>query len=210
MDSIGAADMKLRFYLRLSFMLLLASCDRAAIDPSQSLVGAKELPTSHELSREIIEINRGFGGDGFGSHLLSYELRPNNDLAVTHYERSIEKGEIVRGSETFHLSGDIAGRTRRILWRMRPTTLEGVEFETRPTGCERQWDHDFGEFAVVFIKEGEKPGVRDDRVGVFVIPEPESCDNQAAKLSRALVPQIIDRFPKSKVADSFYALKSNS
>ena len=93
---------------------------------------------------------------------------------------------------------------------MRPSTLEGVEFETRPTGCERQWDHDFGELAVAFIKDGGETGVRDDDVGVFVLPEPRSCDNSGAKLARQLLFKVVGSFPRSKVADSFDRLKSQN
>ena len=192
----------------LPFVSLLASCDRPAIEASQSLVGAKELPTARELSRETIQMNEGFGGDGFGTHLLSYELRPNNELAVKHYERSIEKGEVVRGSETFNLSTDVADRARRSLWRMRPSDLKGLDYEIRPVGCKQQWDHDFGDYTFLFIKEGGESGVRDDLLGVSLIPEPESCDNPAARLARALVPEVLAHFPKSKVANSFHKLES--
>lgn len=191
---------------------LLASCDRPAIDPSHSLVGARELPNSRELSRETIQINRSFGvgyGHVVNSHLLSYELRPDNSLSVTHYENGVEKGQVERGSETFELPRDVANNARRAMWRMRPSPLKGVEYDIRPAGCPFRL-HDSSEYALLFIKEGGETGTRNDLLGFSVVPPPESCNNSTARSARALVRQVLADFPKSKVAASFQRLESKN
>ena len=132
--------------------LLCVSCQRGAIERSESLVGADDLPISSVLSQEIIQLNRGFGAYSSGN-FLSYELRPDNSLTVTHTFRPKDE---VRGVETFRLPAITAEHARRMLWRVRPAKLAGVESETRPMGCQQQGPHDLGELAVVFIKEGDK------------------------------------------------------
>src|SRR4051794_38895721 len=99
--------------------LLLASCEQSAIDPSQSVVGAKKLPSAKVLSREIIYITRGYGTYGPGN--LSFEFRPDDELTVTlsHVDRNTFK-EVIDSKETLHLSSTAAADTRRALWRVRP------------------------------------------------------------------------------------------
>jgi hypothetical protein len=178
--------------------LLGVSCGRAAIEPSQSLVGANDLPSPRVLSREIVQINRGVGGP----HFLSYELRPDNTLAITLSERGV-KGEAVRGKETFNLSSELAEHTRRMLWRVRPAKLQGIEYETRPVGCEPRGPHDFGELVVVFINEGDQVGIKDDHVGVFALPHVDSCRTKDAEEARQLLRQVSDALPESRVAAEF-------
>ncbi len=182
-------------------MLLTSACGEPALKPSESLVGAKELPSVRDLSREIIQINRGFGSASVG--FLSYELRPDGTLAVTHEERLRDK---VVASETFQLAPEVAARARRMLWRLRPATLEGqglTKDETTPMGCQRQGPHDFGEFAVVFIDEGQKRGIEDDQLGAFDLPYGDSCNTPEASEARKLVARVLQSFPHSRVAAEF-------
>src|SRR5688572_1392835 len=81
---------------------LLASCDRPAIEPSQSLVGAEQLPSSGQLSRESIYISRGHGDWGQRDPgRLAYELLPDGRLEITH--SVYDRGERILGAETFRL-----------------------------------------------------------------------------------------------------------
>lgn len=179
--------------------LLSASCQPPAVEPSQSLVGADSLPSADALSREIIQINRGYGQVGGG--FLSYELRTDDTLTVTHTDR--RRGEVL-GEETFRLASSLAGDSRRLLWRLRPAKLEGVDaHEVRPSGCERRGPHDFGELAVIFIDEGREAGVKDDRLGTFELPRRDSCSTPQAREARQLVRQVLDSFPPSTVAAGF-------
>jgi hypothetical protein len=182
-------------------MLLTSACGRPVLNSSESLVGAQELPSVDDLSREIIQINSGFGDGSMG--FLSYELRPDGTLAVTYEARHRDK---VVGSETFRLAPEVAMRARRMLWRLRPTSLEGqglTRDEIRPVGCQRQGPHDFGEYAVVFIDEGEKREIEDDRLGAFELPTPESCNTPTASEARQVVGRVLQSFPYSRVAAAF-------
>jgi hypothetical protein len=178
--------------------LLCASCDRSAISPSQSLVGAKSLPSASELSKEAIEINKGFGDISLG--FLSYELKPDNSLTVTLTARN---REVIVGKDEFHLSANIAADARRMLWQVRPEKLEGIDWETRPIACHRQYDHDFGELAVVFRSDEPKAGSSHSRIGVFVLPGLDSCRSLAAMQARKLLERVIQSFPPSKLPSEF-------
>ena len=184
--------MKMTATLSLGTLLLCCSCERSAIDPSESLVGAKALPPSSALSQEIIQINRGVGGRGYGDDFLSYELRPDNSLAVTHTFRPEDK---VRASETFRLSAEVAEQARGALWRLRPNELQGVEQEIRPTGCDKIYDAG-SEVAVAFISP-------DKRIAVVDVPYRRDCDARSAKIARTIVGEVLTSFPKSNVAAGF-------
>lgn len=182
-------------------MLLASACSEPAVDPSESLVGARELPSSRGLSREIVQLNRGYGqiSEGF----LSYELKPDDSVTVTHEDREERK---VIGSETFRLEPNAAAQARRTLWRLRPARLEGqgmTRGEVRPEGCERQGPHDFGMIAVVFIDEGRGPSIEDDRLGAFELPDADSCSSPAAVEARSLIAQLFRLLPPSRVAAAF-------
>lgn len=186
----------------LTVSLLCVSCNDAAINLSQSLVGANELPSVTALSLETFYISR--GGGAYGGDALSYEWRPDNSLLVTHtYSDGRGTGQVVRGKETLHISTEVAAQARRLLWRVRPAKLESVEQDARPTGCERQGPHDFGEVTVGFVNEGNTKGIEDDQVGIFELPTAESCNTSAAVEARAVVWRALQLFPKSNVAAAF-------
>lgn len=186
----------------LTVSLLCASCNNAAIDPPQSLVGANELPSATALARETFYISR--GGGAYGGETLIYEWRPDNSLLVRHaFSDGRGTGEVVRGQETLHVSPEIAAQARQLLWRVRPAELEGVEQDARPTGCERRGPHDFGEVTVGFVNGGDASGIEDDQVGIFELPTAESCNTPAAVEARAVVRRALQLLPKSKVAAAF-------
>jgi hypothetical protein len=191
-----------RFSVLVTVSLLCVSCERAAIEPSQSLVGATKLPSANALSRETLYIVR--DGDTWPLERLSYEWRPDDSLTVTHsvLDRKAPR-PVVKGEEILRLSPEVAAQARRLLWRVRPANLEGVEWLTRPTGCVQRGPHDFGDITVGFIAEGPKPGVEDDRVGIFDLPYPESFYNRQAVEARKVVHGALQLFPPSKVAAGF-------
>jgi hypothetical protein len=182
--------------------LLCLSCDGAAIDVSQSLVGARELPSANALLLEGLYISRG-GGDGGGDR-LSYDWRPDNSLLVVHEFSDGKGSSVIRGRETLRFSPEIAGQARRLLWRIRPAELEGMEQDARPNGCKRRGPHDFGEVSVAFVKEGDDAArTEDDQVGLFALPTVESCNTPAAAEARAVVGRALQLLPDSKVAAAF-------
>jgi len=186
----------------LSLSLLCTSCSDAAIDPSQSLVGAAVLPSAKTLSREMLYISRGGSPDG-GDDSLTYEWRPDDSLTITHTFSDNRLFKTVRGRETLRVSPEVAAQVRQLFWRVRPGKLEGVVQDQRPVGCERQGPHDFGEITVAFIDEGSKPGIEDDKVGVFELPTSQSCNTPAAAEARKVVWEALGLLPKSKVAAAF-------
>jgi len=173
--------------------LSATSCTNQAVNAESRLVDGTELPSEEMLLREKIEINQGFGGEGFGEHFLSYELASNNSLVVTHTFRPEDK---VIGKEAFVLPPDVAMKARKQLWRVRPDKLEGIETEVRPSGCVRRWDHDSPDIAVGFA-------VSDEIYGVFGLPRPASCDTPTAKAARRMLHEVLKIFPRSKVAETF-------
>lgn len=186
------------FATAIAASLLCVACQPQGAE-STNLVGADRLPPSAALSRETIQINRGYGPVGTG--FLSYELHPDDSLTVTHSDKRRDK---VLGKESFRLASGNADAARRRLLRLRPAKLEGLDaHEARPSGCERQGPHDFGELAVIFVSEDGGPGVEDDRIGVFELPDPQSCSTPQAREARQLVRQVMDLFPPSKVAAGF-------
>jgi hypothetical protein len=183
-------------------VFLVSACDKPAIDASQSLVGAKRLPTARTLSREVIQINRGFGSPT--SSLLSYELRPDNSLTITltHRDHDTFK-ELTDGKEAFELSSGVAAQVRHDLWRLRPSTLQGIETPVRPADCPPPPTDTFPVAAVAFIAEGPKPGVEDDRLGVIDVPAQYTCDTRQGREARDLIGKVLRSFPRSKVAAEF-------
>ena len=171
----------------------LVGCSDQPVKQADRLVDGIALPSEKMLSRETIEINRGFGGDGFGEHFLSYELAPDNSLAVTHTFRPNEQ---VVGREVFFLDHEVAMKARKLLWRLRPDDLQGVDTYVRPSGCVQRWVHDTPEIAVGFAASREM-------VGVFDLPRPASCETAAAKTARQMLSGVLASFPRSKVAEEF-------
>jgi hypothetical protein len=173
--------------------LLATSCTNQAVKAEDRLVDGTELPSEEMLSREKIEINQGFSGEGFGENFLSYELASNNSLVVTHTFRP--EGKVI-GKEVFVLPPDVAMKARKQLWRVRPDKLEGIETDVRPSGCLRRWVHDSPDIAVGFAAS-------DEMYGVFDLPRPISCDTPAAKAARRMLYDVLKIFPRSKVAETF-------
>ena len=183
--------------------LFLTSCDRPAIKPGDSLVGARELPSATALSREIIQINQGFRSMGT-TGLLTYELRPENKLTITltHHDRVTLK-EVTDGKESFQLTSDVASRVRRKLWRLRPETLRGIEWVTRPSDCPPPPTDTFPDASIAFIAEGPKPGIEDDRLGLTDVPSSYTCKTKQGDEARTLTQRVLQSFPASKVAAEF-------
>src|SRR3954452_8522798 len=173
--------------------------------PCVTKLSARQCPlsTARALSREVIQINRGFGSVTSG--LLSYELRPDNTLAITltHRDRDTSK-EVTDGKERFDLSGDIASQARHELWRLRPANLQGIEWDVRPADCPPPPTDTFPEAAVAFIAEGPKPGVEDDRIGVVDVPAQYTCNTRQGIEARDVIEKVLRSFPQSKVATEFY------
>ncbi|HEV7343100.1 MAG TPA: hypothetical protein VGN68_15850 [Sphingopyxis sp.] len=173
--------------------LLATACANQAVKVEDRLVDGTSLPSEEMLSREKIEINQGFGGEGFGEHFLSYELASNNSLVVTHTFRPEDK---VIGDEVFVVSPYVAMKARKQLWRVRPDALENIGSEVRPSGCLPRWDHETPEIAVGF-------GSSNEMFGTFFLPRPASCDTPAAKAARQMLNDVLKSFPRSKVAETF-------
>jgi len=188
--------------------LLLASCNRSSSGAGTSLVGAKKLPPESQLSNETIEIVPA-SAPGAESANLYYDLRPDNSLSVTlsHWTRQAH-GEVVDGRDTFQLSPSDAFETRRLLWRLRPEELEGVGSVNQPVGCPRPPVDASPLYSVAFIAEGAKPGLKDDLIGITGIFAQQFCNTKSAADARHLVDQILQRFPKSKVAGEFERRKT--
>lgn len=179
-------------------VLFCVSCDRPAIDPSKSLVGAKKLPPARVLSRETIYIARGYGALTPGR--LAYELHPDNKLEVTFTGKNLST---VIDRETFNLDANLAAALRRSLWPVRPEQLQGVQWDTMPTGCQNIPTDTFPEVTVAFVAEGPEPGVEDDRVGVFSLPPEIYCRTRQATEARKLIEHVLHSLPASKVAAEF-------
>lgn len=178
------------------FTFLCGSCEPASSE-CDSLVGATDLPSSAERSREIIQISYGVGTPDS----LSYELRPDNSLTVS--VRLMRGGKEARREEKFQLLPQHGERTRALLSRLRPNPLLGIEYLTRPEGCKPQHVHDWGRVSVAFIAEGKSTTVQDDKVGITVVPDPESCGTPEARWARETVERVSRSFPPSRLTAAF-------
>jgi hypothetical protein len=168
------------------------------------LVGADEIPSAEALSRETLYITR--GANDWGGDRLSYELRPNGSLIVTHNHSDGKLGSVEKGRETIDLSSDVAAQVRQLLWRVRPGKLEGQgieKAEVRPVGCERRGPHDFGEVAVAFINDEDATRTEDDQSGLFELPRPASCNTASAIEARTVVRRALRLLPQSQVVAGF-------
>lgn len=147
------------------------------------------------------------GANDWGGDRLSYELRSNDSLTVTHtFIDPIIAGESVKGKETLRVSPAVAAQFRKLMWRVRPAKLvgQGLDKDTvRPLGCERRGPHDFGEVSVGFIDEGDTKSIEDDQVGVFELPWDDSCNGPKATEAREVVWQALRLLPPSEVRESF-------
>ena len=175
------------------------SCRPGPVGQSDSLVGADSLPAEGELALETITIVRGHGPAG--KSFLSYELRPDGRLAVTLIERRDDK---VLAAQTFHLAPGVANGVRRLLRRVRPARLEGLDAqEARPSGCRRRGPHDWGEYWIAFMDEQRRTEDGDHRIGVFELPSPDSCATPQAVEARRVVAQVLGSFPTSSATRGF-------
>lgn len=185
----------MRLVLFLATSLLCASCDRPAIDASQSLVGAKQLPSAKVLSREMIEINRAFFEPG---PRLIFHLLPNNSLTITLTDWDRQgRGQVIEGKESVQISSDAAVQLRRLLWRVRPEKLQGMGSVTEPDGCPQPPTDELPKFTVGFIAEGPKPGSDDDKVGIFALFP--SCRTKKATQAHDLLLNVVAKFPHSNI-----------
>ena len=177
----------------LAALLFASACAQSSVKGPESLVRAKNLAPSRTLSAETIQINR--RGGLRQEHLLSYELRPDNLLTVTHalQERGTDR---TLARREFRLRPDLASEARASLARMRPPALRGVGSLTRPTGCAAIGDGLAEADELLFIDAKE-------RFGISTIPQEFSCNTAQARLARELISQVLTSLPGSQVAADF-------
>lgn len=181
-------------------MSLTAACAPPEVMDSDRLVAGSLSPSNADLVRETIEINIGYGGRGYGAHRLSFSLSSADVLTVTHLFMPDNK---IVGKEIFTLPSRVAENARQQLWRIRPATLEGYAADVRPLGCRTDVDDDFGDMTVLFMPDEET-------FGFFTLPDPDSCNNAAARGARATLEEVLKMFPSSKVEASFLVAKEAS
>lgn len=181
--------------------LLGGSCGEGGAEPLPSLVGARALPSRDDLEREAFYIVR--GGGAYGGHSLTYDWRRDGALIVEHAYSDGNGRRETKGREALHIPADAAARARSLLARLHPARLEGVDQDARPLGCERQGPHDLGEVTIGFIRAGDEPGIEDDEVGLFALPSPRSYDTPAAREARAVVRDVLQLLPRTRVAAAF-------
>jgi hypothetical protein len=174
--------------------LAISSCGQSSFDASESLVGAERLPPVTELLRETIQINRDTDLAGL-HHYLSFELRPDNSLSITHTLDGYDGKDVV-GNEKFRLPSDVADSARKTLWRIRPENLQGVENLIFPVGCRPPIDSGM-EVAVAFL--GKAPMQGD--IGIFALPY--ACKDGQAAVARSALSRMMQSLPDSKVAAAF-------
>ena len=168
-------------------LLALAGCGPS----SDSLVGATNLQSAVEVARETIQINRD-SAVGRQDHYLTYELKPDNTLTVTHALDGYQGDQVV-GSESFQLATERASKIRSVLTRFRPAKLQGVEYLVYPVGCDPPIDGG-AEVAIAFFGGG-------DKIGIFALPY--DCKKGYSARARATFRELMKSLPSSKVAEAF-------
>lgn len=181
-------------------LIFLTSCEGETRVPDR-LVPGDVYFSAHTL-QETIQIHQGFGGEGYGLHRLTYELRPDNELRVGYW--LMTQSEVV-AEDNFDLSSDAADMMRRNLWRLRPENISDDLFEewpTLPLDCERRGTHDFGDIWIAFL-----PHENEARGRMFELPIKASCNSASAKQARLLIQEVLASLPSSKIADEFHKAK---
>jgi hypothetical protein len=178
--------------------LLLGSCNGPAIEPSQSLVTDKALPPASELRREIIGFY--YDRDRSLTRQLSYELKPNDVWSVVIVDTRTY-AEINRSN--FQLPKGKANQARSALWRLRPEKLDGVQWPHMPADCPPQPTDTHDDVAVGFTREGPKPGVEDDQVGVFTLPNIAYCKTPKSLTARELIANLMRQMPGHELREEY-------
>jgi hypothetical protein len=108
-----------------------------------------------------------------------------------------------KGRESLQVSAEAGAQARRLLARVHPARLEGVQQDARPMGCERRGSHDEGEITIAFMRARGRPGMADDEIGLFALPYPQSCATPAAVEAGKVVRAILQLLPRSAVAAGY-------
>ena len=192
----------MRLWLISCTLAFCGSC-HAAPHVSDRLVPG-DLIIDEELSRELVEIQQGFGRDGYGIHRLSYLLNTEDELEVSYW---FMPNDEALARETYKLPSDAAQRVREELWRIRPEALSRDWMNVRsirPLNCQEQGPHDQGEILVHYIGDPHY-----ERLATFELPTEQSCKSAAAREARQLLFRIVRSFPASDIASKFNEARSS-
>ena len=190
--------MKLSVIIILSF--LCASCNRPAIGPGDSLVGAKSLPPTSELRKETIGFY--YGLDQSLTRQLSYELTPNGHWDIVISDRNRDGHELSR--QSIPLEPARIESFRRQLWRLRPEKLDGIQWTHQPSDCPKPTIHTIEEISVAFVEKGPKPGVSNDKLGVFGLLHSEVCNSPNNVEARRIINEIVSSLPVANLRAQFH------
>jgi len=171
-------------------ILLTGACGRFAA--SESLVGAKDLPSAIELAAEEIQISRRAGAGQ--AHMLTYDLSTSNSLTVAHTVDQLGGTKTVSRA-TFRLTPEAANKVRSLLWRVRPERLTGIQDITLPTGCTVVVDA--SPQANVVFADAKR------RLGITSIPSEPNCETPNAEQARQLVARVLASLPGRNLAAQF-------
>lgn len=105
--------------------------------------------------------------------------------------------------EAVQIDSAVADSVRMKLWRLRPEELKGVAWTVQPAGCPPPPTDTSPMLSIGFIKEGPKPGVDDDRIGVFTLPYPATCSTRQGKTARDLVGEALRLLPGSGLRSQY-------
>lgn len=179
--------------------LLCGACNSPTREQPPNLVGATEIPSNKDISREIIFITRQKSSD-----FLIYDLRPNGVLILEHiYVSPIDQAEITKGKVTLQVSPKSVAQVQQLLLSVRPARLLGLDREVRPSGCKPIYDHDRGEVSVAFIDDRRTKSIHDDKIGLFLLPSTYRCNNSAAASARQVMAKLFQLLPKDDVIVKF-------
>ena len=187
----------------ISCTLAFCGACHAAPHVSDRLVPG-DLIIDEEMSQELIEIQQGFGGDGYGIHRLSYLLNAEDELEVSYWFMPNDEAVV---KETYRLASDDAERVRGELWRLRPEALSRDwmnDRSIRPLNCQQLGPHDQGEILVHFIGDPNYQSLAS-----FELPTEQSCKSAAAREARQVLFRIVRSLPASDIAIKFQEAKSS-
>jgi hypothetical protein len=131
---------------------------------------------------------------------LSYELRPDGRWDIVIYALGANH-ELSRKS--FPIGTGRADSIRKQLWRLRPEQLDGVAKLHDPSDCPPPPTDTPSALSVGFIQTGSKPGISDDRVGVFTLPDKAVCNTPKSIAARELIERIVSSLPGANLRRQF-------
>lgn len=175
-------------------LFALTAC-QGTPEAGRSLVGGGKLPQKSALAEETIVI-----GTGNAADVINVEIRPNNQVVVSHYRHPALAQPVSQERST--LSFAQGQRVRRMLWRLRPSDAAPSQTAV-PIGCPLSWGglhtgSAAAQWSVAFRQRGQH-----GKILVFLLPPNRYCKTHAFADAQQVIRQVLQVLPISESVQRF-------